>query len=34
MKKINLYPLFVVFCVLDLALIAWTAYWFINNRHF
>jgi hypothetical protein len=34
MKKINLFPLFAVFCVLDLALIVWTCIWFHNQGRF
>jgi hypothetical protein len=35
MKKLNrLYVTFLVFLAADLALIAWTLIWFIDNKHF
>ena len=34
MKKINLFPLFLVFCAADIALIAYTLYWFHAQGRF
>jgi hypothetical protein len=34
MKKLNLFPLFAVFCVLDLLLIAGTLLWFHQQGRF